>query len=373
MPGGFRIPCLDGLRALAVLTVFLGHANITFVIGAGTGVTVFFFLSGYLITTLLRREHTQTGRVSIRDFYLRRVLRIWPPMYVFVAAATVLSLTGLIVGKLSGVGFLAALLFFTNFVEIWGNFHLLIPGAGSLWSLAIEEHFYLVFPLMYVAMARWLSRRGQAWVLGSLCGLALVWRWVLIFGFGADYNRVYYGTDTRADALLAGCLLAIAVNPVLDELPVWLDRTLAKPGRSAALVLAGAVLVAAGEHVANPLAGVVEPTIQLTGLFIAFLAILRTPDQVIGKALEWRPLARLGVLSYSFYLFHGALLEVFHQNTSLSTVPAALIVFAVTWAICEVINRAVEQPIGRSRRRLSHQRRTLESSDGDPGEVPADP
>lgn len=354
---GIRIPGLDGLRALAVLTVFLGHAGLPFGVGAGTGVTVFFFLSGYLITTLLRREVVRTGRVSIRNFYLRRVLRIFPPMYMFLATASVLTLAGVVAGRLTTYGFIAALSYVTNFVEIWGNYQRLIPGAGLLWSLAIEEHFYLVFPLLFCLMARRLCRRRQAWLLGSLCGLTLIWRCILVFALGDGYNRTYYGSDSRADTLLAGCLLAIALNPVLDQLPPKIDQALNKPGRALGILLAGCGLIAAGEHLANPLAAAFEPTIQIVGLFIAFLVILRTPGSAIGRLLEWAPVVRFGVLSYSFYLFHGVILEAVDQNTQLSTVPAAVLAFIVTLAICEVVNRVVEQPLSQLRRRLSHQRR----------------
>lgn len=286
-PTGFRIAGLDGLRALAVLTVFVGHAGLhsylPFLPGAGTGVTIFFFLSGYLITSLLRREFSQAGRVSIRDFYL-------------------------------------------------------------------------VFPLVYAIMSRRLSRRNQAKLLLGLCILALVWRAVLVFGFGDGYNRTYFGTDTRADSLLGGCLLAVYLNPVFDELPPRLESWIAAPRRAVATLLGGFFLVVAGEQLSSRLAAVFEPTIQLIGLYVAFMVLLRAPETWVGRLLEWAPVVRLGVLSYTFYLFHGLILETIDQNTSLPVVPTAIVAFVVVWAICEAINRAVEQPLARLRRRLSHQR-----------------
>ena len=359
-PTGFRIPGLDGLRAFAVLTVFVGHAGLhsylPFLTGAGTGVTIFFFLSGYLITSLLRREYSKAGRVSIRDFYLRRVLRILPPLYIFVASSVVLAEVGAVGGRVTGFGLLAALLHFTNFTEIWGNPHLLLPGAGVLWSLSIEEHFYLVFPVLYTVMSRRLSPRGQAKLLLSICVLALVWRCFLVFGLGDGYNRTYFGTDTRADSLLGGCLLAVYMNPIFDELPSRLDRWIAEPRRAVGTLLTACFVLAAGEHLSAQLAAAFEPTIQLIGLYVAFLVLLRKPDTWVGRLLEWAPVARLGVLSYTFYLFHGLILEVIGYRTSLPTVPAAILAFLVVWAICEAVNRAVEQPLARLRRRLSHQR-----------------
>ena len=359
-PTGFRIPGLDGLRAFAVLTVFVGHAGLhsylPFLPGAGTGVTIFFFLSGYLITSLLRREFSQAGRVSIRDFYLRRVLRILPPLYLFVAASILLTSAGAVAGRVTGYGLLAALFHFTNFTEIWGNPHLLLPGAGVLWSLSIEEHFYLVFPLFYAVMSRHLSRRNQAKLLLGLCILALVWRCILVFGLGDGYNRTYFGTDTRADSLLGGCLLAVYLNPVFDELPSRVEKWIAAPGLAVATLLGGGILVVAAQQLSSRLAAVFEPTIQLIGLYVAFTVLLRAPQTWVGRLLEWGPVVRLGVLSYTFYLFHGLILEAIDHSTSLPVLPTAVVAFVVVWVICEAINRAVEQPLARLRRRLSHQR-----------------
>jgi peptidoglycan/LPS O-acetylase OafA/YrhL len=359
---GFRIPGLDGLRAVAVLLVFIGHADLPTVVGAGTGVTVFFFLSGYLITTLLRRERAQTGRIGLRDFYLRRALRILPPLYVFLAVSAALGASGEVTGSVSGVGLAAALLHYTNFVMLFGNSSLLLPGAGVLWSLAVEEHFYLVFPLLYLAILP-LSRKWQGVVLGALCSSCLVWRCVLVLALGGDYDRTYYGTDTRADALLLGCLLAVVANPVLDR--VRMRSTAALP-----VLCAGGLLVVAGEQLPAAWAATVGQTLQDVGLFVAFTAILSAPRSLAGRVLEWRPLARLGVLSYTFYLFHGLALTVLEDHTQLGTYPRAAVAFLGTLAVSQAVHVGVERPLARLRRRLSHQRpaptATVPGAVGDP-------
>ncbi len=345
--GPFRIPCLDGLRAVAVLLVFIGHAQLPTVVGAGTGVTVFFFLSGYLITTLLRREREQTGRIALGDFYVRRALRILPPLYAFLAFAVVLTLTGVVVDQLTGAGLSAALLHYTNVVMLVGDSAELVPGSGVLWSLAIEEHFYLVFPVLHLALAR-TSRRWQGAVLVALCLLTLAWRCVLVYALGADYDRTYYGTDTRADALLTGCLLAVVANPVLDRVRLRLR------GALVALV-GGGLLVVAGEQLPERLAATVGQTLQDVGL-LAFTAILSVPRSLPGRLLEWRPLVRLGVLSYSFYLFHGIVLTVIEEHTDWGIAPLAAVALVVTVALSQAVHMGVERPVARLRRRLAHQR-----------------
>jgi peptidoglycan/LPS O-acetylase OafA/YrhL len=167
---------------------------------------------GTSITTLLRRERELTGGIGLGDFYVRRALRTLPPLYVFLVFAVLLTLTGVVAGHLTGAGLSAALLHYTNVVMLFRNSAELVPGSGVLWSLAME-HFYLVFPLLYLALAR-TSRRWQGTVLAALCVLVLAWRCVLVYALGADYDRTYHGTDSRADALLTGCLLAVVANPV---------------------------------------------------------------------------------------------------------------------------------------------------------------
>jgi peptidoglycan/LPS O-acetylase OafA/YrhL len=314
-------------------------------------VTIFFFLSGYLITTLLRREHQQTGRISLRDFYLRRVIRILPPMYVFLTVAVTLTAVGLVAGQLTGLGIAAAVLNFTNYVILFGDPSNLVPGAGLLWSLAVEEHFYLLFPLLYLALLPRMSRRRQTGVLIGLCLATLAWRCVLVFGFGAGYDRTYFGTDTRADALLAGCLLAVAANPVLDRISL-------RPARSLAVILVGGSLLVLGEQLPDALAATVGQTLEEIGLFLIFGAILAAPRSIVGRLLDWRPLAHLGVLSYSFYLFHGLVLTVIEGITGHGPRLAAAFGFPLTVAISEAVYRLIEGPLARLRRRLAHQQAT---------------
>src|SRR4029077_12459985 len=147
------IPSLDGLRAISILIVLVSHAGYGTVVPGGLGVTIFFFLSGYLITTLLLDENKRSGRINIGKFYLRRVFRLFPPLLVTLVIAYSLVALGLLDGGISWAGVLAQLLYFANYYGLFfdpGN--TTAAGTGILWSLAVEEHFYMVYPAVLVGL-----------------------------------------------------------------------------------------------------------------------------------------------------------------------------------------------------------------------------
>ena len=181
------IPSLDGFRAVSVLIVMLSHAGFGHIIPGGLGVTIFFFLSGFLITTLLRSELGQTGTISIPNFYVRRFLRLGPPLVVVLSIAYGLVFLGLQPGGASWGGFLAQLLYFANYYGLFFDPGNSIPlGSGVLWSLAVEEHFYLVYPLLFLWISRRLDDKFVAWVFVTFCVCILLWRisrWATRFSF----------------------------------------------------------------------------------------------------------------------------------------------------------------------------------------------
>lgn len=139
----FHIPSLDGIRAISFLIVFVAHAGLNRLVPGYFGLSLFFFLSGFLITTLLRVEFETTGGISLRQFYLRRVLRIFPPFYLILFAAGILTMTGFFVeGSITLTAALAQALHVTNYyVIIRGWWVGMAPGTSIYWSLAVEEHF----------------------------------------------------------------------------------------------------------------------------------------------------------------------------------------------------------------------------------------
>jgi len=142
-----HIPSLNGIRAGSFLIVFGSHALGGSLIPGGLGVTVFFFLSGYLITTLMRAEYEKNATVSLRHFWLRRALRILPPLYLVVLGSVLLALAVYPPGTVRSPAVASQLLFYANYYDGAGD----VPGTRVIWSLAVEEHFYLLFPLFYLA------------------------------------------------------------------------------------------------------------------------------------------------------------------------------------------------------------------------------
>ncbi len=350
--GTLYIPSLDGIRACAVMLVFAAHAGLRGLVPGEFGVTVFFFLSGYLITTLLRIEHEQTGRISFSAFYLRRVLRIFPPFYLALAAATLLAAAGALPQgpQLRPDALLAQALYLTNYYVVqngWWVGH--APGTWIFWSLAVEEHFYLGFPLLYVLLLRLTpSRRRQALLLAGICALVLAWRLVLVLALGAPRDRTYVATDTRIDSILFGCLLAVAANPLLQATRVTARRWLWLwvPAATAGLLVSFAVR--------NPqFQQTTAYTLQGICLFPLFIAAIRYHDRGTFRLLNLRWVKFVGVLSYSIYLVHPAILWGVTWWLPAPGAVQAAAGLALTLGVAYVIHRAVERPAARLRRRLS--------------------
>ncbi len=367
----FAIPSLDGLRAVSFLLVFLAHASTKRWVPGDLGLVVFFFLSGYLITTLLRMEFDQTGRINFRDFYLRRVLRIFPPFYLVLGAAYLLSAGGLrdCPNWTAAIPFQVSHL--TNFyIARHGWWEGFAPRTWVFWSLAVEEHFYLVFPLVYLLMRRrGLSGRRQMQVLAGLCAAVLAWRFVLVFGLHAGHERLYVGTDTRVDSILFGCLLAVHGNPALDGGPVSERRlkTLWLPLGAAAMLLSYAVRSFWFQHT-------VSYTLQGLALFPVFVLAIRCPQWGVFRWLNLAPVRFVGLLSYSLYLLHNTVLFGVEHWTHWPPVAVGVAALALCLSLSTLILYAVEKPAARLRKRLSHVRRTPDPpAGGPPGAPPAAP
>ena len=209
------IPSLDGIRAISVLIVVLGHSGLEALVPGGLGVTIFFFLSGYLITTLMLTEHKRTGGINILNFYTRRVFRLMPPLLVSLAIAYGLTYAGLLSGGVTSTGLAAQLLYFANYYGLFFDPGNTIPdGTGILWSLAVEEHFYIVYPLLMTLMlGSALRPRTIGALLGIGCLVVLAWRIHLVQSPGFVSDRTYYASDTRIDSIIYGCILAVVTNP----------------------------------------------------------------------------------------------------------------------------------------------------------------
>ena len=301
---GYR-PALDGVRGLAIAIVVSFHA-----FGwprQGTlGVDLFFVLSGFLITTLLLEEHEALGRIGIRRFYARRARRLLPALLALLAPFLLLALvTAARTGSLGSPVFLglASALTYTSNIAVAVDPSAVPAGMVHLWSLAAEEQFYIVWPLVLVA----LMRAGGARLLGRalvvLLLLAVVYRLQLLVR-GASIERLYYGPDTHADSLLAGCAFGCYFTrwrvPLGITFSRWAREVLI--GVALVLILTAAVLLGSvPQRFAYEMQLVPTVFALVAGVFIVCAA---GGETAVAKGLSFRPIVFLGRISYSIYLWH---------------------------------------------------------------------
>jgi len=318
-----RRPALDGLRGFAILLVLMSHAGSwsadarDFAMVGNAGVTLFFTLSGFLITALLIEERQRTRRVDLTAFYGRRVRRLLPAFLVFLPLAGAPLVVQHRWPDLVGVVFYVG-----NWIRAAGGVPLL--GLSHTWSLSIEEQFYLVWPIAFLFSARW--RRGPVVVAvaGVAASLAAT---VVLFLHGASVDRLYFGTDTRAVALLAGCLLAFAA----PHLPELRSRAVVYLGCG---VLAGSALAVTRE---TRLEDALAPTLVAA---LSVVLIWGATSHTSGPLT--RPAARyLGVRSYGLYLWHYPVLLLFyaglgnHLDVTVMALVVAVGVTELSWRLVE--------------------------------------
>ena len=341
MPG--RMLSLDGVRGISFLIVFLAHAGLDHIIPGRFGVDIFFLLSGYLITLLLIREQSGTGAISLKHFYLRRALRIFPPMYAILGATLLLLwLTHQMAGITLG-GVCSQMFYYQNYYFHGG----IIPELGPLWSLAVEEHFYIVFPpLMILLLARLKNYGDIAKTLLVLCGLILIWRCCVVAYVPDGMRWARDASDTRADSILYGCVLAC-----LQQTPSC-GRIFQRPRLERYIVPGCIAILLLTFLFRNP---IFRETVRYTlqGLAIAPLLyyVVHYPETYIGRLLNNRVLSYIGVLSYSLYLLHAAVLLQM-QRIVHGELTVAILTLPVTIALGFLARALIEKPMEKLRARL---------------------
>jgi peptidoglycan/LPS O-acetylase OafA/YrhL len=318
--GEFRLgyrPALDGLRGVAILAVVAVHTGRINSRAAFIGVDLFFVLSGFLITCLLLEEWDLFGSFSLKRFYVRRFLRLFPALVVmlsvFVIYHWVLSPMPRIVAARVSIDALVALFYSSNWALAAG-FHQ--PNLfGHAWSLSIEEQFYLLWPVILLFLLRRTSSRASlanCIVLGVF--LAALNRWLMVVT-GSDRARIFYGTDTRADCLLLGCALAaLLASPILTSLfrrscSVRLALKFAGFG-----AVGGLIFLNYYDFDYTVELSVAYFLIPLCGVFI-LLEVLVNDLGVLSRALKTHWLAYIGKVSYGIYIWHYPIFtEVQHQG-----------------------------------------------------------
>jgi peptidoglycan/LPS O-acetylase OafA/YrhL len=344
----FRIPSLDGIRAAAAMTVFVSHLGLRDVVPGGFGVTVFFFLSGFLITTLLRREYEHTGSISFSRFYLRRIYRIWPPMYLVLLLLMLPIVNGHAVSVTTPPALASQFLQYVNYYVIAHGSDQLIPGSYAMWSLAVEEHFYLLFPLALSLLLRRNDYRRTGVALLCGCALLLAWRCLLVFGFGFGESYTYLATDTRLDSILYGCIMGVWLNPALDGKILEMS-----PRRwIGVLAIAATVLLFCFIYRNASFRETFRYSLQGLALAPLFFCAIRYPQWPVFAWLNFGWVRGLGTISYTFYLIHTTALDVAERCLGGPRMLVAVSGFLASVAFSAAMYFLVERRMAQIRRRL---------------------
>lgn len=377
--GARRLPYLDGIRALAVAVVVLFHAGASWVGGGLLGVDVFFVLSGFLITSLLCAEFAGTATIRLRTFWAGRSRRLLPALFiVLLGIAAYCWAFSPTVDVSSARGDAFSTLFYV------ANWHFILSDQGYFaiaaspspllhtWSLAVEEQYYLIWPLIALFVLRRWGRNGLALtaLLGAVASAALM---AVLYHAGVSTNALYYGTETRAQALLLGSYLGVIASSRSWSV---FDRTWASTPRGqrtgAVLALGGCAGLLWAFHSLQGQSPFLYNGgfLVVAGLSGSLIAVVTSwPTSALAWLLSRRPLVFLGRISYGVYLYHWPLfLTIDGARTGLGGFPLLVVRLAATLIVAIVSWRFVEEPI-RRRRWLSSWRARLATAGAAVGTV----
>ncbi|GGI17619.1 acyltransferase family protein [Gottfriedia solisilvae] len=352
------MPGLDGLRALAVLSVIAYHLNLPGTSGGFLGVTVFFVLSGYLITDLLIAEWSITKKIDLKNFWIRRAKRLLPGMFtlILVVIATVSIFQPSLISSLKQDS-IAAVFYYSNW---WYIFHDLSYfesfGPPSLlnhfWSLAVEEQFYILWPIIILIGLRFMKRKSLLFLVTITGAIISALLMALLFVPGSDPSRVYYGTDTRAFSLLIGAALAM----------MWPSRKLTNKisasGRITLDIMGffGLIIFICMVCKTNQY----DSFLYQGGMFLLsistamLIASLAHPASIIGRALAMRPLKWVGLRSYGIYLWHFPVIILFTPKIDTGEISFIRVSFQVIliFGLAALSYRFIEDPIRKGKLEL---------------------
>ncbi|GED66862.1 acyltransferase [Brevibacillus reuszeri] len=345
---------IDGLRALAVLAVIVYHLNYNWAPGGLLGVGIFFVLSGYLITDLLIAQWTRHGRLDMKDFWIRRARRLLPALLLLlmlvVAWAAIFS-----PAQMSSVrgDVPAAILYVSNWWLIFQDvsyFQKFGPPSplGHLWSLAVEEQFYLFWPLLLAFGLHFVKRRGPLIVLTLLAAAISALAMAFLYEPGLDPSRVYYGTDTRVFALLIGAVLAM----------VWPSRKLSPDISAKARItldatgFLGLAILLYGIWKTNQYDDFLYQggLVLLSVVSAVVVAVLAHPASHFAKWMGCKPLRWLGVRSYAIYLWHYPIIVLTTptvEQSEWSQITRAILQLTATLVLAALSWKYIEEPIRR--------------------------
>jgi peptidoglycan/LPS O-acetylase OafA/YrhL len=334
-----HIPVLDGVRAMSVLLVIAYHQGLP--VPGGYGVMAFFVLSGFLITWLLLGEHERYGTVSLRLFYLRRSLRIFPAFYAYWFGSIVLLV---ILGK--QINWPHAISSFGYLADYYGA--IAQPPYDFLshtWSLAVEEQFYLLWPAAFLTLSSDLKRM-QKFLIALIVGI-WIYRIMLQVFASVPWSYIYYAFDTRVDHIMTGCLLAVVVKRrTADRL--W-NVVCASPYMPLVTLSLMILLASLDGFIVYRNAGFIAWPVLCAVLIIQWLC---WHDHILWSWLDSRPLAYLGSISYGLYLYHPMMPNLARRLPGTPLILRCLVGTAITIAIASVSYYLFERRCLRLKERL---------------------
>ena len=286
------------------MIVLLAHMGMEHIIPGGFGVTVFFFISGFLITRLLIAENETNGRIGLKQFYMRRFIRLYPAL-LFMILGTTLAYIMLAWGAPKPLEIFSALFYGANVyqvgVRIGGDFPFM-PWT-HLWSLAVEEHFYLIFPAFLILLSRNWRRilKGLIFILAA----ALFWRTYIYSQTGLITDYSYMMTDTRIDSLVWGCILSVMLHVYGSTKKIsWLIGLWPVITSFVAIIASFLIKDESFRYT-------IRFTLQGLALFTLFINLFFWDKALwVISILEWKPLAWLGTVSYALYLWHVPIIDM---------------------------------------------------------------
>ncbi len=347
------MPGLDGLRAVAVLAVIAYHEQFGWAPGGLLGVGVFFTLSGYLITGLLLSQWSALGRINLGDFWLRRARRLLPALFVMLTVVTA-WVTIADRARLSTLrGALAAAATYSSnwylIVQNQSYFARFAPPAplDHLWSLAVEEQFYVIWPLLLLLgllVLRKRTARAARWLALATLAMAAASAIAMLHMYqpGLDPTRVYEGTDTRAFGLLIGAALAMLWPGRETPIKARWARVLLDGAGFAGLAAIGLMIWRVGQYSPFAYRG---GMVLLSFGTAAAIAAAAVPGSLTGLALGWRPLRWIGARSYGIYLWHYPVIVLTTPANAVEDLPRAAVQVAASIALAALSWKFIEEPV----------------------------
>jgi len=348
---GYR-PELDGVRGISILLVYIHHLYYPMIPGGFLGVDIFFVLSGFLITSLLVEEWSRDGSISLKDFYIRRVLRLIPALFLVILIIGGFALTFLdkrrAIETYQGIGL--TLSYVSNWLYAFNNFSANNP-LGQTWSLAIEEQFYLTWPLLLSLALRFkLRRRLVLYIIALIIAIIALHRKMLVEHW-ATVLRLYHASDTRADMLLIGCLLGLLVSWNLLPHNRRLEISLKVLSVLAIIFLGYMVGTKCREDMMLYQCGGFTLVALSIGLILTVVVIW--PPKVVLSVLRFAPLVWIGRISYGLYLWHWPVRWFVYTKNGLPTsVGQLLIVVVLSLSLTTLSYYFVEKPFLRWKKRF---------------------